>query len=224
MRRLDNDKAIKLRKQGMSYSQIKQKLGVSKGTLSYWLRDYPLPEKRIRELRDWNERRIENYRETRRRKREEILRDVYEKTEEDLLPFTKRDLMIAGWFLYWGEGTKSQISEVSISNTNPAAIIAFMSWLVECFGVDKSKLRVRLQLYSDMDIEKESGWWSKMLDLPFTQFRKPYIKKSSLVAVKYHNSYSHGTCNVIFGSAKLGKIVHMGLKVLENYFNTNAGV
>ena len=33
------EKAIKLRKEGYSYSYIKDKLGISKGTLSYWLRD-----------------------------------------------------------------------------------------------------------------------------------------------------------------------------------------
>ena len=37
--RKDKNLAIKLRKQGYSYNQINDKLGISKSTLSYWLRD-----------------------------------------------------------------------------------------------------------------------------------------------------------------------------------------
>lgn len=50
-RRIDKNKAIKMRESGMSYSQIKAELGVSKSTLSLWLRDLPLSDERIRELR-----------------------------------------------------------------------------------------------------------------------------------------------------------------------------
>ncbi len=40
--RKDKEIAIKLRKQGLSYSQIKNKLDIPKSTLSYWLRDIKL--------------------------------------------------------------------------------------------------------------------------------------------------------------------------------------
>src|SRR3989344_1149266 len=94
----NREKAMGLRKQGMSYSQIKQRLGVSKSTLSYWLRDYPLSDKRIRELRDWNEKRIERYRETRRRQREKLLSDIYKEVKKDVLPLSKHDLLVTGLF------------------------------------------------------------------------------------------------------------------------------
>lgn len=38
-------KAITLRKKGMSYSQIKTEIGISKSTLSGWLSDMPLSKK-----------------------------------------------------------------------------------------------------------------------------------------------------------------------------------
>ncbi|MEK7090172.1 MAG: helix-turn-helix domain-containing protein, partial [Patescibacteria group bacterium] len=56
------ERAISLRKQLKSYSQIKKILGVSKSSLSLWLQNYPLPKWRIRELRDNNEQRIEKFR------------------------------------------------------------------------------------------------------------------------------------------------------------------
>jgi len=47
----EREKAIALRKERqMSYSQIKKILKVSKSTLSLWLRNYPLPEEKIKEL------------------------------------------------------------------------------------------------------------------------------------------------------------------------------
>ena len=36
MRPKDRQKALNLRKSGMSYSQIKKEIGVHKSTLSYW--------------------------------------------------------------------------------------------------------------------------------------------------------------------------------------------
>jgi hypothetical protein len=70
----------------MSYSQIKQAIGVSKSTLSGWLKDYPLSKERIDELRGKSERRIERYRETMRKKREKRLLDIYEKERDYILP------------------------------------------------------------------------------------------------------------------------------------------
>ncbi|MCX6713082.1 MAG: helix-turn-helix domain containing protein, partial [Candidatus Vogelbacteria bacterium] len=65
---LVKQKAVKLRLEGKSYSEIKNLLGISKSTLSGWLEDYPLSKERIKELRDWNPRRIENFRNTMRNK------------------------------------------------------------------------------------------------------------------------------------------------------------
>ena len=39
--------AIRLRKQGKSYREIKKRVGVSKGTLSLWLRDIELTHRQL---------------------------------------------------------------------------------------------------------------------------------------------------------------------------------
>lgn len=215
----DHQKALELRKQGKSYSQIKSILKVGKGTLSAWLHNYPLSKERIRELRDWNEQRIENYRETRRKQREAIFNQIYKIEKKKLLPLTKRDIFIAGLFLYWGEGTKTRISDASLSNTNPAIIKTFIHWLENSFDINRSKLKIRLQLYKDMNSQKEIAYWSKILHIPLSQFRKPYIKKSNWTEITYKNPHIHGTCNVIIGNAMVSKRIIMELKVIDNYFN-----
>ena len=174
----DHQKALFLRKQGKSYSQIKKNLGISKSTLSYWLRDYPLSKQRIKELRDNNEQRIEKFRETMRKKKERRLFRVYEEQKKIIFPFTQRDFFIAGLFLYWGEGGKTRFSNISISNTDPSVLKFFINWLIKIFRISKKKLKISLHLYKDMDIEKEMKFWSQCLDIPISQFYKPYIKKT----------------------------------------------
>ena len=47
MNSLLRQKAIELRKyKELSYSEIRKRLGVPKSTLSYWLADFPLDEKK----------------------------------------------------------------------------------------------------------------------------------------------------------------------------------
>ena len=214
----DREKALALRKQGKSYSQIKKALGVSKSTLSYWLREYPLSKQRIRELRDWNETRIEKYRNTMRRKREERLRQFYEEQKKLIFPFNKRDIFLSGLFLYWGEGTKRQTSVLSVSNTDPSIIKFFIVWTNKSLNVPKEKLKVQLQLYSNMNIKKEVQFWSKTLKLSSNQFIKPYIKKSSSERINHKGSFGHGTCNVKIGDARLTEKILMGLKSISDYY------
>ena len=92
MKKLVKEKAIKMRLQGMSYSQIREKLKVSKSTLSTWLEKYPLSKEKIRELRDWNPQRIENCRNTKLKKRQKKLEDVYNMISLEIGTLSKRDL------------------------------------------------------------------------------------------------------------------------------------
>ena len=151
----DHEKALALRKEGMSYSQIKKLLKASKSTLSLWLRNYPLSKQRIRELRDWNEQRIERCRETKRKKKEKRLNLFYKEQKRIILPFNKRELFLVGLFLYWGEGSKSELSKLSVSNTDPSIIKFFIAWLIKNLLVPKEKIKIQLHLYNDMDIKKE---------------------------------------------------------------------
>jgi transposase-like protein len=46
------EQAIKLRtEKDLSYTEIRKRLGITKSSLSYWLREFPLSEERILELR-----------------------------------------------------------------------------------------------------------------------------------------------------------------------------
>ncbi len=209
-----------MRKQEMSYSQIKAKLGVSKGTLSLWLRDFPLSHERIQELRGSNEGRIEKYRTTRRLTREKRLKKVHNKELKSLFPLTKREQYIAGLFLYWGEGGKTQPFEISLGNTNPHLVKFFLFWATKHLRIPQSKVKARLQLYFDMDIEAETKYWSKALSLPIKNFRKPYIKPTTLRGLTF-KSFGHGTCDLRISSRDSSEKVLMGIKALGEKYSTS---
>lgn len=217
-KRKEKEEAIRLRKIGKSYREIKSLLSVSKASLSLWLRDYPLSTKRLRQLRDFNAERIEHYRATRTRQRDTKLAEIYTIEKARILPMSQEEFFIAGLFLYWGEGSKSILSQyVAFSNTDPAMINFFIKWL-ESLGCERKKLVIRMHLYRDMDVMKELNYWAKAIGISKTQFRKPYIKESKFSALSYKPGFGHGTCNVIIYDAMLGKKIMMGLKVLKDFF------
>lgn len=210
-------RAIELRKQGWSYSQIKRELQVSKSSLSLWLKRHPLSKQQIDDLSSHNDKRIERFRETWRRKRVAQLREVYEQEKESLLPLTGKELLIAGLFLYSGEGAKGpKHGIVSLSNTNPTVIRFFLYWLTEILGVSMEKIFARLHVYADMDIAAEIDFWGTQLDLPVGKFRKPYVKKTTLRGLTY-KSIGHGTCNLIVYSQSLLDKILMGIEVISDY-------
>ena len=213
-RKKDKQKAIVMRQKGMSYSQIKEKLKISKSTLSGWLHNMPLSEKRIRELQADSPIRIERYRNTMRAKKDARLEEVYKKVSKNIGIFSKRDLFLAGLFLYWGEGTKVSNCSVVLTNTNPAMLKFFIKWL-ELFNVNRKNLKVKLHLYSDMNIKKSLDFWSKELKIPISQFQKPYIKDTSSRSITYKNGFGKGTCSVIFNNRDLWEYITIGLKYVS---------
>lgn len=212
----DKSKAIELRKKGMSYSQIKAKLGIGKSTLSGWLADIPLSEKRIRELRDFSPMRIERCRNTKLKKREKRLDFVYQQVLKDIGKLSKRDLFLAGLFLYWGEGSKTSKYCTALTNTDPVMVRFFIKWVTTCFDIKKSDLDILLHLYQDMNIENATKFWSKELDIPLSQFKKPYIKESKLSGLTYKNGFGKGTCNVRISGRNLAEYVSQALKYMRN--------
>jgi hypothetical protein len=206
--------AIDLRKKGFSYSQIKDQMGTSKSTLNYWLRDMPLSEEKIRELRGNSAVRIERYRNTMKKKRELRFANSYDSVAKDIGSMSPREIFLAGIFLYWAEGTKGRNGVVEMTNTNPYMLRFFMVWL-GAEGVEVSKIKIHLHLYTDMDIDVHMKFWSKTLSIPLAQFHKPYIKVTNEKAITYKNGFGHGTCSVIICDSVLSRRILMGIQYLQ---------
>jgi transcriptional regulator with XRE-family HTH domain len=211
--RILKNEAIKLRKKGKSYSQIKTELGISKSTLSGWLSDMPLTASAITALQK-DAGVIEKIRQTKLKNRAARLHSVYEKVSGDIGSVSTRELFIAGFFLYWAEGAKTTPYAISLSNTDPEMIVTFVAWLT-LLKVPKDKIIVRLHLYADMDSKKEIGYWVKNTGLSIKNFKKSYVKKSNLSDLTYI-SRGHGTCNAIVYSRDVAEYIHQGLTALKS--------
>lgn len=209
--------AIRLRKKGMSYSQIKKKVHVSKSSLSLWLYQYPLSKERIKKLQI-GKKKIERFRETMRLKKELRLEEIYKKEKKLLLPLSRKETYLGGLCVYWGEGGKTERGATIISNTKPEMIRFFIYWMVKIMKIPKEKLWVKLHLYADMNEKKEIRFWCKELGLLKSQFKKSYVKETTLRGLTF-KGVGHGTCNIGVWGTELKNKVMMGIKVIEDQYS-----
>ncbi len=216
-RRLDKEKAIKLRLKGYSYSQIKAELGVSKSTLCAWLSNYPLSKMQIDQLFEDRHKWIERTRNTKALKKQNRRLSVFNKASDVIGSLSSREIFLAGLFLYWGEGGKTQETTTCLTNTNPSMLIFFIHWLLQ-MGADKAKVKIRLQIYKDMDKEEAIDFWSRTLDISRSQFRNPQVKNTNQSELTYKSGFGKGTCTVIYYNRDLSEYILSSLDYLASYF------
>lgn len=165
-------KAKKLRDAGYSYNMIYSKLGISKSTLSNWFKDKQfIPNKEVLHRIQYGP--IKSAEKSHNRKVTEIKKLLKVGTKE-IGMLSKRDLWLLGIGLYIGEGTKTY-ENVRLVNSDPAIVKLSVKWFKEICHVNDANITVTLHLYSDNDIKKSIDYWSKMLNLPTSNFRKTQI-------------------------------------------------
>ena len=221
----DRQRAIALRLGGATYSKIRTRMKVGKSTLSHWLKNITLTNEQLEKInKDSKSRRIENYIKTTKKRRQKIIEESIENERAALGNITRRDLLIAGLFLYLGEGSKTEWFRVVLSNSDPEVINFWIFWLRKIIRVKREKIIVYIHLYKDMNIEKELSFWSKITKLPRTNFRKPYVKKATTKKIN-HWSHGHGTCNISVGDVKLKHRIMASIRIiLENRLANKLGM
>jgi hypothetical protein len=163
---------------------------------------------------------IEKYRTTRTSQRLEKIKQVLIEQEKTLLPLSKRELFLAGLFLYWGEGGKLR-GRVTISNSDPKVVKFSLFWMTQILEIPIEKIQARLHLYKDMNIEDSISFWSKVLNLPKEQFGKPYIKKSNRENLTY-KGFGYGTCNLYHGNVLLSDKIAMSIKAISDKYGVKS--
>lgn len=85
---------------------------------------------------------------------------------------TDREKILLLASLYWGEGRKS--GEFGIINSDPYVIKVVMDGLL-LIGIDKSRLKIGLRIFKDLDINRVTNFWSNFLNIDRQYFGKPEI-------------------------------------------------
>lgn len=88
----------------------------------------------------------------------------------------EENLLIAGIMLYWAEGTLKR-DTIDLANSNPDIIKVFLKFLRRICGIDESRLRAYLYVFSDQNIEEIKEYWEKITGISKTQFIKPYVRE-----------------------------------------------
>jgi hypothetical protein len=162
----EQGRARELRAEAWTLDEIAAELGVSKSSVSVWVRDVefePRPRSTAR-------RRGPNA--LQRAKAAEIERCMAD-GRAAIGDLSERDLLIAGVALYAGEGSKTP-GEIRFANSDPRMIVLFLTWLRTFFDVDEARLRLKLYLHQGLDLEAANAHWSALTGIPVAQFRTPY--------------------------------------------------
>ena len=145
-------------------------------------------------------------------------KDIYDLQKKKLAPLSNRELEIAGLFLYWGEGYKSLRGPVGISNSNPKVIKFSIYWLTNIYKVPPEKIKIRLQLYKDMDTNQEIEYWMKQGGCSKSNFRNPYYKNSLQSNLTYKKGFGHGTCDIFVNDRALLEKILMGTEAIADFY------
>src|SRR3989344_520494 len=95
------EKAISLRREGRSYSEILKVVPVAKSTLSLWLRDVGLSKRQKQQLTAKKIAAAKRGGAMRKKMRETETKKIHDIAEEEVGNITKRDLWLIGTALYW---------------------------------------------------------------------------------------------------------------------------
>jgi len=188
-------KAIKLRKQGLSYNEIRNKIApaLSKSTLSLWLKSIKLkPEYQKRLYTKQIEILSRGSQSQKERRKREVEKIIEEAASEIQLPISSETYKLFGVALYWAEGNKTKSFE--ITNSDPYFIVFMVKWLNEVFGIKAETLRPRLNIYPQQNDAKIKKFWSQLTGIPLKNFGKSYVKPLSS-GYKKNNLY-YGTIKI----------------------------
>lgn len=174
------DRAIELRKKGLSYSEILKKIPVAKSTLSLWLRSVGLSKRQKQTL---SEKKLIGMRrgwEARRAQRIARTVDISVAAIKQAKILINDPAWVVGVVLYWGEGSKEKPwrtgAKVVMTNMDVSVHQVFVKWIKKYCGVSNNDLRFDIYIHPSGDVRKARIFWAEKLKMPADIF-KVYFKE-----------------------------------------------
>lgn len=215
--RKDKLEAFKLRKEGKNYREIKEILGIPKGTLSFWFKnfDWSSDLSKLNHTFNYSTEKIRLMHEARAKQLKELYELALVEAHKDFQGCKKEALFAAGLMVYAGEGDHSVNNNlVRLANTNPDVITVFRSFLEKYYPEMHKKIRISILLYPDLNDEKCLQWWSDSLKITRDSFHKPV----HIIGRHKARRLQYGVASLIisnkFFKTKLLELERMALKYL----------
>lgn len=199
MKTTERSEARRLRgEEGLSVRQISHRLGVSKASVSIWVRDVELTAEQHERLRAQNPRYgAQSLGAAKNAEKARLARMAWQQ-EGRAMARSQGAGFAAGCMLYWAEGTKTR-NAAQLSNSDPEVLRFFVAFLREYFRVEDRELRVTCNLFADHIDHQEriEQFWLSLLGLPPECLRKSSVNVYSKYSLKKRtNMLPYGTCRV----------------------------
>jgi transposase-like protein len=186
-----------MRAAGRTYPRIAAELGVSKGTLSLWLRDLPHPP---RDMKAGEANRLAGHRAYFERRRALVAEEKQADKERwagTIGPLSYRELLLVGAALYWAEGSKAKKWRpgecVCFTNSDPAMIRVFLEFLT-ALDVDPSRLRFALHIHQSADVAAAEAFWLDLVGGPAARFWKTSLKRHNPLTRRGNTGEAYHGC------------------------------
>ncbi|KKS31663.1 MAG: hypothetical protein UU93_C0015G0002 [Candidatus Amesbacteria bacterium GW2011_GWA2_42_12] len=220
------NKAIELRKQGFSYSEIIKQISVAKSTLSGWLRDVGLSKRQKQKLTKKKLEAALRGGKARKDNRIFITKKIYEESKKDIGDISRRELWLMGVMLYWAEGHKEKEyrpgSGAQFTNSDPKMIRLFLNWLDKICDIKASEITFSIYIHENnknrLELVKE--YWADITGFKKDDFLQIYFKKGNIKTLRKNidNSY-FGVLRVkVKASSILQRKIAGWIKGVVDYF------
>lgn len=186
MKIFNKEKAIKLRKEGKSYSEILKVVPVAKSTLSIWLRGVGLSKPQLQRLTNKKLAAAKRGGAVRKLTREKVTEEITRKSVGQIGRISARELFLIGATLYWAEGSKekdfSPGTGIEFINSDARMLKLFLLWLRNCCKINEEKIHFQIYLHetSKERTHEVVDYWSISLGISKDRLNKIYFKKNNL--------------------------------------------
>jgi transcriptional regulator with XRE-family HTH domain len=216
--------AKKLRTEGYSIREISSELGVSKSSVSRWVREICLTDEQIITLQRKNPANGGCYDRNKAGQSTSATwgkrRKLYQ--DEGRLMTKNRDVdFIAGCMLYWAEGKKSR-NTVCLVNTDCEMIKVFVTFLRKWFDVKDDEFSLSVQWYSSSGNTTEiiQKYWANELGLPMSCMRKFQLDSISKYSQKKKgNKHPFGTCSIQVNRTDIVQKIYGAIQEYGKFLN-----
>jgi len=172
------EKAISLRKEGKSYSEILKILKIkSKGTLSLWFKNIELSDKSKKLLEKNNiiahKHGLFKANNNRKVKIDKENDKAFKQGQGLIKSISLRELIIIGASLYWAEGYKSEKTTntpLDFCNSDPQMIIVYMKFIRKILKIPEEKIRAGIHIYESINSDEARDYWARITNLPKDRF------------------------------------------------------
>jgi hypothetical protein len=197
------ERVIALRRRGLTYGEIIAQLGqpVPKSTMSGWCRDIILSDKQLQRI-------TEAQLETLKFLRSKALAKNIELFNDKVARYRHKHLALADFMqsheakllalavLYLGEGAKwSGHRGPMLGSSDPQIIKLYISLMRDCYGIELSQLRCRIQHRADQNADQLLKFWSNATGVRPKNFYPSYVDKRTIGQKTRKLSYK-GVCSV----------------------------